>query len=602
MPQSRKGHQHGTRGKLRIGDDWNAITIIALSQANPLKAVAEFVENSIDAHARHVVITRGRERGEQYLRIADDGDGVPRNADGNPDFRHVATHICDSLKRRLKADGTPGLQGEFGIGLLSFWTVGQELVMTSGSEDGRVHHMTMRRNDPGFMVTVRRSVIPHRGTELRIGPLLPGIRHFSGEKIQWYLASELRDRIRQSGIKITVVDHSARRQYAVEPRPFSGRLLHDLPAATSPGGDAYFELYLNEPNGINQVGLYRRGTRVLASLSELDEFRSGPWTSGYLQGLVDVPYLNLTPGTRTGLIHDAAYADFLAAMAPVTAALAETIAAQQRAEEEQASRELLHSIQRAFREALLALPAEEYDWFDVADRSGRTSVRPDGSKESDGLALPELAVRESEPSSRQRQFFEFAGPLHSVRISPASCVVAVGGARDFRAVPRDRARKLVEEGVNFRWEVLEGGGEFAGGAGAMARYRAPAEPALARLRITATQGDVECQAEASVTVTATLTTETREAGGFRQGLPEYTFERAPGELWRSRYDAEKNLIVVNSGHRDFVFANRAKALKLRYLTRLYSKEMVLKSFPGAPPADLLERMIELALYTEEHLK
>ncbi len=39
-------------GKLRIGDDWNAINIIALSQSNPLKAVAEFVENSIDAHAR----------------------------------------------------------------------------------------------------------------------------------------------------------------------------------------------------------------------------------------------------------------------------------------------------------------------------------------------------------------------------------------------------------------------------------------------------------------------------------------------------------------------------------------------------------------------
>ena len=29
------------RGKLKIGDDWNAITIIALSQSNPLKAIAE---------------------------------------------------------------------------------------------------------------------------------------------------------------------------------------------------------------------------------------------------------------------------------------------------------------------------------------------------------------------------------------------------------------------------------------------------------------------------------------------------------------------------------------------------------------------------------
>ena len=48
-------------GKLRIGDDWNAIRIIALSQSNPLKAIAEFVENSIDAHAKTITITRGKE-------------------------------------------------------------------------------------------------------------------------------------------------------------------------------------------------------------------------------------------------------------------------------------------------------------------------------------------------------------------------------------------------------------------------------------------------------------------------------------------------------------------------------------------------------------
>ncbi len=58
-------------GKLKIGDDWNAIRIIALSQSNPLKAIAEFVENSIDAHAKTITITRGREHGAHYL--ADQG-------------------------------------------------------------------------------------------------------------------------------------------------------------------------------------------------------------------------------------------------------------------------------------------------------------------------------------------------------------------------------------------------------------------------------------------------------------------------------------------------------------------------------------------------
>jgi hypothetical protein len=44
-------HSSRARGKLKIGDDWNAITIIALSQTSPLKAIAELVENSIDAKA-----------------------------------------------------------------------------------------------------------------------------------------------------------------------------------------------------------------------------------------------------------------------------------------------------------------------------------------------------------------------------------------------------------------------------------------------------------------------------------------------------------------------------------------------------------------------
>jgi DNA gyrase/topoisomerase IV subunit B len=207
------------KGKLRIGDDWNAIRIIALSQSNPLKAIAELVENSIDAHARKITITRGREHGEHYLAIRDDGDGVPRDANGIPDFRYVATHICDSVKRRLKSQGTgAGIQGEFGIGLLSFWTFGERLVMTSTGSDQRAYQMTMNKGDPSYEISPRRMLFAERGTEVRVSPLLEGIRTLSGEKIQWYLASELRDRIRSSGVRISVMDKLARKQLEVEPR------------------------------------------------------------------------------------------------------------------------------------------------------------------------------------------------------------------------------------------------------------------------------------------------------------------------------------------------------------------------------------------------
>ena len=233
------------RGKLRIGDDWNAIRIIALSQSNPLKAIAEFVENSIDARAKTVTITRGREHGEHYLAVRDDGTGVPRDAAGVPDFKYVATHICDSIKRRLKAEGNAaGLQGEFGIGLLSFWTIGETMTVTSTGADQRAYQMTMRKGDPSFDTSQRRSLFAEQGTELKVSPLLEGIRALSGEKLQWYLASELRDRIRSAGVRVTIIDKIARKQYEVEPRQFEGRLLHQLPAVRTPFGEAYTELYL----------------------------------------------------------------------------------------------------------------------------------------------------------------------------------------------------------------------------------------------------------------------------------------------------------------------------------------------------------------------
>ncbi len=603
-------------GRLRIGDDWNAIRIIALSQSNPLKAIAEFVENSIDAHARSVTITRGREHGEHYLAIRDDGDGVPRDPDGVPDFRYVATHICDSIKRRLRADGAVnGLQGEFGIGLLSFWTVGENLAMSSTGADQRSYQMKMRKGDPGYNVGTRRVLFAERGTEIRIAPLLEGIRALSGEKIQWYLASELRDRIRQSGVRITVIDRLARKQFEVEPRQFEGRLLHQLPLVRTPFGEVYCELYLDEPADAARVALSRSGTRVIEDLGTLPGLENGPWSMRYLQGLIDAPFLNLTPGTRSGIIHDERFAALVEALRPLADTLSAVIDEQRRAEEEQASQQLLRTIQRAFREALLALPPEEYDWFDVQTRrrlsDGPQPPTPDEGRSDDAERLGDQpapvdgwlgVVEPSAPGLGQRQFFEYAGPLFSVVISPAASTIGVGESRRLRALPRDRSRRRVEEDLSFAWEILEGAGSLETPHDQEVTFTAARAPGLARIRVTVRQREIACSAEALVTITDSLLPVTVSGVVNARGLPGYTLERAAGELWRSRFDPVRNVIVVNNGHRDFVFASRTQALKLRYLIRLYVKELVLRNFAGLPPDQLLERMIELSLYTEEKLR
>ncbi len=584
-------------GKLRIGDHWNAISIIALSQSNPLKAVAEFVENSIDAHAQNVTIIRGREKGQPYLRILDDGNGVPTDENGVPDFKYVATHICDSIKREMKAHGEQGLQGEFGIGLLSFWTVGEELSLVSTGKNGKSYEMRMSKGDPSYHFAPRRTLVADRGTQLTIKPLLPGIRHFSGEKLQWYLASELRDRIRNSGVEIRIIDRQARAEYIVEPQAFSGRQLPHLPKPTTRHGDIYVELYLGEPSSENHVGLYRSGTRVIERLTDIEGMAKPPWSSGYLQGVVDAPFLHLTPGTRLGVIQDEAYVGFLDALAPLEAALVEIIAEQKQAEQDEVNRDTLKSIQRAFKEAMLALPEEEYDWFEVygvANR-GKHAQRP-------GTPLTDSAAQNSNNEVReQKAFFEHAGPLNSVRVSPTSCVVRVREQKTFRAVPRDRAGRLVEDGLRFRWEVAEGRATLENEDQEIVTLTTSEDPELVRLRVTVGQQRAEYTAEALITVTDSLLPE-KPKSNSQQGLPDYTFQKAPGELWRSRYDTDNNLVIVNNGHRDFVYASRQKTLKLRYVCRLFAKELVFHNFPGYSPEQLLERMIELSLYTEENLR
>lgn len=225
------------------------------------------------------------------------------------------------------------------------------------------------------------------------------------------------------------------------------------------------------------MGLYRAGTRVLERINDLEALGNGVWASGYLQGIVDVPYLQITPGTRSGIVRDGAFMAFCESMKP-----------------------------------------------------------------------------------------------------------------------------LEEEHLVYRWECVEGQGRLEPVDSEIVTFHAPPEPGLTRVRAVVRQHQVTCEAEALITVTDSLLPGRRDGLENRQGLPGYTYHRAPGELWRSRYDAEKNLIVINNGHRDFVFASRSKALKLRYICRLFAKELVVKNFPGLAADQLLERMIELTLHTEEHLK
>lgn len=607
--KTHKENNHRKSGQLKIGDSWNAITIIALSQNNPLKAIAEFVENSLDAKSTKILIVRGREKRETYLKISDNGEGIPLNTEGQPNFKYVATHICDSIKRQLKKEGMQGIQGEFGIGLLSFWTVGQILTLRSSGTDGHLYQMKMSRGKSDYQITKSRSLTPVQGTELMITDLLPGLRQLSGDKIQRYLASELRDRIRQSGTEIRVLDRITRSEYLVEPRKFNGQLIHHSSIACEALGEIYTEIYLNAPSEENEIALCRSGTRVLSNLSQLNAFEKQPWTSKYFQGLIDAPFLNLTPGTRDGIIHDERFSQFNNALVPLEEHLNSIIAQQQQQQDEEANRHILKSVQRAIQEALLILPGEEYDWFEVYSKGK-------GPKQKQAAEIMPYAVEDFEyqknvtqlvsaelPQDDQRHFFEYAGPLYRIQIVPSSCTVSVNQQKKFRAVCRDKRGRTVDDGLSFQWSVLEGHGQISNDQGEIVEFKAPDVPEIDRMGLTVKQyEDKQYTTEAIITVTDEILPEIKSQGALKKGLPGYTLKKSPGELWRSRFDMEKNVVLVNSGHRDFIYAAKQQSRKLRYICRLYIKELVLTNFLELEKEKLLERMIEVSLYAEEGLR
>jgi hypothetical protein len=135
--------------------------------------------------------------------------------------------------------------------------------------------------------------------------------------------------------------------------------------------------------------------------------------------------------------------------------------------------------------------------------------------------------------------------LHSVVISPATSTLGVNQSRRFRALPRDRSRRRVEQDLLFTWQIAEGSGTLSSTSDQEVSFQAPSSPGLVRLFVTISQHDVRCSAEALITVADSIDEAISRVVVNTRGLPGYTFERAAGELWRSRCDSERNLIVVN---------------------------------------------------------
>src|SRR5205823_433465 len=136
--------------KLRPADPFDLIRWLARSQSDPRKAVAELVQNSIDAHARHVTVERRRLRGGPAFVVRDDGEGVLPSLAREDALRFIATNIGSSQKRKLSPEERQRLvvTGQYGVGLLGFWSIGHRMEIRSRVRGSTFHVLRFVEDEP----------------------------------------------------------------------------------------------------------------------------------------------------------------------------------------------------------------------------------------------------------------------------------------------------------------------------------------------------------------------------------------------------------------------------------------------------------------------
>ena len=604
------------KGRLRVHDPFELIRWLALSQPDPRKALAELVQNSLDAGARSVHVTRLQEKGVPCLKILDDGEGVIPEMDRPDALRYIATHIGHSRKQSLSPQQRLELmtQGQYGIGLLGFWSLGEMLEIRSSLRGHKPHRLILYRDRPRYVIEPLRDKLAfeERSTEVVVvGLHREAMSSLVARRAADYLASELRGQLLERGVDLVVDDRMARgrarKSINVKPPRFLGERLAGLgPLPVEDYPPIQMEIYLTveekngpEPRG---VALYTAGTLVAEGFDELAPLGldHAPWTDSRLTGLVDFPALRVAPGSRRGVVPDEAAGAFAKVLVEVESRLTELLEARERERAEQLDRQLIRDLQRAFRDFYRQRP--RYTMLPVRSQqdeergpgtAGDEKADQAGTEAPPGLAADEPLAGES--STPVAELFP-PGPLASVRVTPSRVLMECRATKRVRARGTDAEGRVIPTGMEFLWELLGPVGALTDVEPAtdQADLTAAAEPGQGSLSVRARAGGREAGAIVAVQVVEELS-----GGPSDEGIPEPELVDHPGATWRSRFFEGR--WQVNSGHRDYQAIADRPALKLRYLALLFAKEVVLRSTQDPRLEQPLEQLAEVAAYADRRL-
>ena len=455
-----------SRFKLQPADPFDLIRWLARSQSDARKAVAELVQNSIDARAKTIRIERRRLRNAPALVIWDDGEGVLPTLGREEALRYLGTHVGHSHKLGLSPAErhTRVIAGQYGVGLLGFWAIGSKLELRSRVAGSGVHVLTLVEDRQ----TAELGTAPHEldaretFTELVVFELHDAaVRQLSGHRLADYLAAELRGPILASGASIEVHDHLVRglgqKRFEVTPRRFEGIPI-EVPGEIQIAGQPpiRIELYLARGAERPAIQLACAGTLVADDIAALDVlgFDHPPWRGCDLVGIVDFPGFQVPPGARRGVTPNAAAAAFSRALETIEPVIEAGLAIHEQRRRSESNRHVVDDLRKALRGLRERMP--HYDLPQVDDAGGASApTSPVAGRALDATTRPE------DVEVPQHDLIP-AGPLAAVAVVPAAIEIAAGGERRITAHAVDADGRAVRIGLSFGWAVAGEGFSLVG--------------------------------------------------------------------------------------------------------------------------------------------
>jgi hypothetical protein len=566
---------------------------LARSQSDPRKAVAELVQNALDEQASKVEVTRRRVQREAVLSIVDNGLGVLPHLPRGEALTTIAKSIGHSRKRQMSFDERmrAAMLGQYGIGLLGFWSLGHELRMLSRVNDSEVWCLTLWEDSPKYEVCpVPRDAThgPGTWTEVQVRRLHPtAIAATAGSRMAAYLSVELRGQLLRHGSELAILDGVSRsakdRSHVVRPAELAGKKLA-LPAEYAvPGYDYPVSIHLYFAGDAEDVSLKLAcaGAIVEDDLRSRGTIDFAPWTEARLAGIVDFPHLEVPPGSRRGVVPNEAFQALVEVLREKSDEVSAALDAVAKADAADVSGETQKQLAKWFRQATQHVP--HLDWFSLAGRRGDLEGAGSGHPVSDAEAPGRGEADERDTTEPPQTSLLPVGPGASLVAKPRKLALAFGETRTLRVFPVDVEGRPADDGIDDVQVTVDGllsCTRLDVSTWVVAAPQAPSEGKLTFASL--------ARPAMRVTVPFEVSAHTRD-GSSNSGIPTPDEVNEPQAIWRSRWIGER--WQINVGHADYnALAGSAKA-RLQYLAYLLAKEVIARNFPRPEVGSILEEMV-----------